>query len=127
MTDHQPSNAPTPSEDTRQIDRLVDGELSAADWVVVNTCAVTRRGEDKARQWVRKVAREVPEAQIAVVGCSVEVSAGRFRDLAGVKLLLGTEEKFRLGEVIADFVARTGARSSFTTMCRTGLPHYIGD
>ncbi len=72
-----------------------------ADWVVVNTCAVTRRGEDKACQWVRRVGREHPRARIAVVGCSVEVSAERFRNLPGVRLLLGTEEKFRLGEVLA--------------------------
>ncbi len=77
------------------------GELEQADWVVVNTCAVTRRGEDKARQWVRKVSREHPGTKIAVVGCSVEANAERFSSLDGVRLLLGTEEKFRLGEALS--------------------------
>ena len=77
--------------------------LDTADWVVVNTCSVTKRGEDKARQWIRKVSREHPEIRIAVVGCAVEVSHDRFNDLPGVKLLLGTEEKFRIGESLKDF------------------------
>ena len=82
------------------------GKLEQADWVVVNTCSVTKRGEDKACQWVRKVGREFPGVGIAVVGCSVEVSAGRFRELEGVGLLLGTEEKFRLGEVLRERLER---------------------
>ena len=82
------------------------GKLEQADWVVVNTCSVTKRGEDKACQWVRKVGREFPRAGIVVVGCSVEVSAGRFRELKGVSLLLGTEEKFRLGEVLRERIER---------------------
>jgi threonylcarbamoyladenosine tRNA methylthiotransferase MtaB len=82
--------------------------LDSADWVVVNTCAVTKRGEDKACQWVRKLGREYPQARIAVVGCSVEVSAGRFSELPGVSLLLGTEEKFRLGEVLAELEQNRG-------------------
>ncbi|MBW7998345.1 MAG: tRNA (N(6)-L-threonylcarbamoyladenosine(37)-C(2))-methylthiotransferase MtaB, partial [Candidatus Glassbacteria bacterium] len=69
---------------------------AGSDWVVVNTCAVTRRGEEKARQWVRRVAREHPDTRIAVVGCSVEASGKKFTGIEGVRLLLGTEEKFRL-------------------------------
>ncbi len=77
-------------------------EPGSADWVVVNTCAVTGRSEDKACQWVRKIGREHPGASIAVVGCSVEVSAERFSDLPGVRLLLGTQEKFRLGRLLTE-------------------------
>ncbi len=90
-------------------------EPGSADWVVVNTCAVTRRSEDKARQWVRKLGREYPDASIAVVGCSVEVSAERFNSLPGVRLLLGTEEKFRLGRFLAD-AAGTGLDAGFTAV-----------
>jgi len=79
----------------------ITGDFSSADWVVVNTCSVTRRGEDKARQWVRKVKRENPGVKIAVVGCAVESSVERFIDLPGVCLLLGTEEKSRLGDFLA--------------------------
>jgi len=87
-------------------------EPSDADWVVVSTCAVTRRAEDKACQWVRRIGRECPQAAVAVLGCSVEVSASRFRDLPNVRLLLGTEEKFRLGEVLAGLAEQGVAQDS---------------
>ncbi|MCE5272734.1 tRNA (N(6)-L-threonylcarbamoyladenosine(37)-C(2))-methylthiotransferase MtaB [bacterium] len=87
-------------------------EPSDADWVVVSTCAVTRRAEDKACQWVRRIGRECPQAAIAVLGCSVEVSAARFRDLPNMRLLLGTEEKFRLGEVLAGLAGQGVAQDS---------------
>jgi len=90
----------------------ITGEPDSADWMVVNTCAVTGRSEDKARRWVRKLGREHPGAAIAVVGCSVEVSAERFSGLPGVRLLLGTEEKFRLGQLLADTSGTGFAESS---------------
>ena len=97
----------------------------SADWVVVNTCAVTKRGEDKACQWVRRIGREHPEARIAVVGCSVEVSAARFAELAGVSLLLGTEEKFRLGEALAEF-EKNGGESRAGPRQASGLVRRLG-
>lgn len=90
------------------------GGIDDADWVVVNTCAVTKRGEDKARQWVRSVAREHPTARIAVVGCSVEANGERFAGIEGVRLLLGTEEKFRLGEVLGRYDEDTAGQLSDT-------------
>ncbi|HUU27625.1 MAG TPA: tRNA (N(6)-L-threonylcarbamoyladenosine(37)-C(2))-methylthiotransferase MtaB [archaeon] len=99
---------------------VITEDFSSADWVVVNTCAVTRRGEDKACQWVRRVGREHPGAKIAVVGCSVEVSAGRFSRLPGVRLLLGTEEKFRLGRILTG-LDETGPGYQVEPACQSGL------
>ncbi len=110
------------------------GDVEQADWVVVNTCAVTRRGEDKARQWVRKISREHPEVKIAVVGCSVEANSERFAEIEGVSLLLGTEEKFRLGQVLirhddspAEQISETGASVKQTAYAEsTVLEAYPG-
>jgi threonylcarbamoyladenosine tRNA methylthiotransferase MtaB len=84
-----------------------------ADWVVVNTCAVTKRSEDKACQWVRRIGREQPGVSIAVTGCSVEVSSERFSGLPGVRLLLGTEEKFSLGRLLAE-IDRDGVKETLS-------------
>src|SRR5262249_60814622 len=40
-----------------------------ADTVVVNTCAVTAEAVRQARQTIRKIARERPQARIVVTGC----------------------------------------------------------
>ena len=40
--------------------------------VVVNTCAVTGEAVRQARQRIRKLARENPEARIIVTGCAAQ-------------------------------------------------------
>src|SRR5437667_3307516 len=41
----------------------------AADLVVVNTCSVTASADQGARQTIRRVARDNPNARIVVTGC----------------------------------------------------------
>ena len=40
-----------------------------ADLVVVNTCSVTATADQGARQTIRRVARDNPNARIVVTGC----------------------------------------------------------
>ena len=40
-----------------------------ADAVIVNTCAVTAEAERQARQTIRKIRRERPDAKLVVTGC----------------------------------------------------------
>ncbi len=40
-----------------------------ADVCLVNTCTVTREGDAKSRQVIRRLARENPDARIVVMGC----------------------------------------------------------
>ena len=42
------------------------------DVVIVNTCAVTTEAERQARQTIRKLRRERPEARIVVTGCAAQ-------------------------------------------------------
>ena len=41
--------------------------------VIVNTCAVTGEAERQARQAIRRVARERPDARIVVTGCAAQI------------------------------------------------------
>ena len=41
----------------------------AANLCIVNTCTVTREGDAKSRQAIRRLARENPESRIVVMGC----------------------------------------------------------
>ena len=45
----------------------------AGETVIVNTCAVTAEAERQARQAIRRVARERPEASIVVTGCAAQI------------------------------------------------------
>jgi threonylcarbamoyladenosine tRNA methylthiotransferase MtaB len=67
----------------------------AEETVIVNTCAVTAEAERQARQTIRKLARERPEARIVVTGCAVQIDPAAWSALPGVHRVLGNAEKLR--------------------------------
>ena len=63
--------------------------------VVINTCAVTTEAERQARQAIRRVARERPDAVIVVTGCAAQIEPDRWAALPGVRRVLGNADKLR--------------------------------
>ncbi len=63
------------------------------DAVVVNTCAVTGEAVRQAKQAIRRIARERPDARIVVTGCAAQIEPGAFVDLPNVGRVIGNEEK----------------------------------
>src|SRR5687768_1632672 len=55
-----------------------------ADAVVVNTCAVTAEAVRQARQTIRRIKRERPQARIVVTGCAAQTEPGTFAAMAEV-------------------------------------------
>ena len=51
---------------------------ASASVVIVNTCAVTAEATRQARQSIRKLAREKPDARIVVTGCAAQVEPETF-------------------------------------------------
>lgn len=94
-------------------------ELSAGleNAVVVNTCAVTAEAVRQARQRIRKLRRENPEAKLIVTGCAAQIEPERFNDMPEVDLVLGNLEKMQAetwadiggaeGIVVKDIMAAT--------------------
>ena len=74
-------------------------ELAAAagigQAVVINTCAVTAEAVRKARQEIRRLARENPGAPLIVTGCAAQVEAAAFAAMPEVSLVLGNHEKMQ--------------------------------
>jgi threonylcarbamoyladenosine tRNA methylthiotransferase MtaB len=66
-----------------------------ADAVVVNTCAVTAEAVRQARQTIRRIKRERPQARIVVTGCAAQTEPGTFAAMAEVDRVLGNEEKMQ--------------------------------
>jgi threonylcarbamoyladenosine tRNA methylthiotransferase MtaB len=63
------------------------------DTVVVNTCAVTAEAVRQARQAIRKVSRERPNARIVVTGCAAQTEPATFAAMREVDRVLGNGEK----------------------------------
>ncbi len=63
------------------------------DTVVVNTCAVTAEAVRQARQAIRALRRERPQAQIVVTGCAAQIEPQTFVAMAEADQVLGNTEK----------------------------------
>ncbi|MBK0325949.1 tRNA (N(6)-L-threonylcarbamoyladenosine(37)-C(2))-methylthiotransferase MtaB [Rhodobacteraceae bacterium F11138] len=63
--------------------------------VIVNTCAVTAEAVRKARQEIRKLRRENPQAQIIVTGCAAQTEPSTFAAMDEVNAVIGNTEKMQ--------------------------------
>lgn len=89
-------------------------ELSAAagieNAVVVNTCAVTAQAVRKARQEIRKLRRDNPDAKMIVTGCAAQIEPASFSEMPEVDFVIGNSEKMQPDiwkGIAADFVGET--------------------
>jgi threonylcarbamoyladenosine tRNA methylthiotransferase MtaB len=63
------------------------------DAVVVNTCAVTNEAVAQARQTIRRLKRERPDARIVVTGCAAQTQPKMFARMAEVDRIVGNDDK----------------------------------
>ncbi|MEQ9692628.1 tRNA (N(6)-L-threonylcarbamoyladenosine(37)-C(2))-methylthiotransferase MtaB [Shimia sp. SDUM112013] len=79
--------------------------------VIVNTCAVTAEAVRKARQEIRKLRRENPDAHIIVTGCAAQTEPETFAQMSEVDRVIGNNEKMQA--------------ATWTAMVQQG-PNFIG-
>ncbi len=68
-------------------------QAGVQDAVIINTCAVTSEAVRKARQDIRKLRRDHPDARIIVTGCAAQTEPDTFARMAEVDLVIGNTEK----------------------------------
>ena len=90
-----------------------------AEAIVVNTCAVTGEAVRQARQAIRKLKREKPDARIVVTGCAAQADSAQFAAMPEVDRVLGNEDKFDRAAwarservAVSDIMAATAMRAS---------------
>src|SRR5215471_14970560 len=71
------------------------GAEGAGDVVIVNTCAVTGEAERQARQAIRRLKRERPQARVVVTGCAAQIGPDRFVAMPEVDRVIGNDKKMR--------------------------------
>lgn len=71
----------------------IDADLDST--IIVNTCAVTGEAVRQARQTIRRLRREHPQARIIVTGCAAQVEPERFAELDEVDHVIGNAEKLK--------------------------------
>ena len=73
-------------------------EAGLSNAIVVNTCAVTGEAVRSARQTIRRLRKENPDAKVIVTGCAAQTEPETFAGMAEVDLVLGNAEKVDLAE-----------------------------
>ena len=63
--------------------------------VVINTCAVTAEAVRKARQDIRRLRRQHPDATLIVTGCAAQTEPDTFARMPEVDRVIGNTEKMR--------------------------------
>lgn len=71
------------------------GDAGLTDTIVINSCAVTNEAVAQARQSIRRLKRERPEARIVVTGCAAQTQPEMFAGMAEVDRVLGNDDKMR--------------------------------
>jgi len=89
-------------------------ELAAAaglgNAVVVNTCAVTAEAVRKAKQEIRRLRREHPDATLIVTGCAAQTEPATFAAMPEVSHVIGNSEKMQAAtwqRFVPDLIGQT--------------------
>ena len=90
----------------------LSSQAGLQDAVIVNTCAVTAEAVRKARQEIRKLRRQHPNARLIVTGCAAQIEPHTFSAMDEVDAVIGNTEKMLPGTwkgLAADFIGETEA------------------
>ncbi|MDE6811255.1 MAG: tRNA (N(6)-L-threonylcarbamoyladenosine(37)-C(2))-methylthiotransferase MtaB [Muribaculaceae bacterium] len=108
--------------------RRAEGE-EVPDICVINTCSVTEMADKKARSLIRRIVRRWPQTTVVVTGCYAQLKPQEASSIAGVDIVLGSNEKLRIAQYIdrweadhAPIVESTCSRDikSFLPSCERG-------
>jgi threonylcarbamoyladenosine tRNA methylthiotransferase MtaB len=76
------------------------------DIFIINTCSVTENADKKCHKVVREARLISPDAYVAIIGCYAQLKPQEIAGIPGVDAVLGAAEKFRLHELLDDFVRK---------------------
>ena len=79
------------------------------DLYVVNTCTVTAESDRKARQAIRRLLSENPEAFLIVTGCSAQKAADAIAAIPGVDCIVGNRNKLAVADAAVSLL-RAGVK-----------------
>src|SRR6201996_6656955 len=101
-----------------------------ADTIVINSCAVTNEAVAQARQSIRRLKRERPDARIVVTGCAAQTQAEMFAEMGEVDRVIGNDDKmsadaWRATRAALDAAASEKIAVSDIMSVREMAPHLI--
>ena len=80
-----------------------DNETGQRDIYILNSCTVTHVADSKARQSIRKVKRNNPEAVTIMTGCYAERDKDKIKEINEVDLVITNQEKKDILKKVYDY------------------------
>lgn len=74
------------------------------DVFVINTCSVTENADKECRSLIRKAKKISPNSFVTIIGCYAQLKPNEIASIEGVDAVLGAAEKFKMFELLNDFV-----------------------
>ena len=81
------------------------GENEPAGVLIVNSCTVTAQSDQKARQALRRLKRQNPEAVTVLTGCWPQAFPQEAEKLMEADIILGNSKRGELGSRIREYLA----------------------
>ena len=86
------------------------------DAYVINTCTVTAESDRKARQMIRRMISNNPNAYILVTGCYSQVSPEEVAAIRGVDYICGSSNKMTVVDALC-VLAKSGEKNKACQIC----------
>jgi threonylcarbamoyladenosine tRNA methylthiotransferase MtaB len=98
--------------------------------IVINSCAVTNEAVAQARQSIRRLKRERPDARIVVTGCAAQTQGRMFAEMREVDRVIGNDDKmhnvaWRETRAAFDIVGSEKVAVSDIMAVREMAPHLV--
>ena len=95
----------------------------SADICLINTCSVTEVADHKCRQAIHRMVRQNPGAFVVVTGCYAQLEPERISKIAGVDLILGSNEKANLVQFLSEAFTRRAAADDTHVLCNSAAQY----
>lgn len=85
-----------------------------ADLYIINSCSVTEHSDKKCRNFIRKVHKLNPKAEIFVTGCYAQLKAKEVSKIEGVTAVFGQHEKAKIFSFAQELFSKPTNTQPFT-------------
>lgn len=90
------------------INQFVDNGFELGDFhdvcdvYIINTCSITEVSDAKSRKIIRQAIKRNPDAVVAVMGCYAQLKPEDIKDIEGVDVLVGTNNRHLLYPLVME-------------------------
>ncbi|MFN3849907.1 MAG: tRNA (N(6)-L-threonylcarbamoyladenosine(37)-C(2))-methylthiotransferase MtaB [Spirosomataceae bacterium] len=95
------------------------------DIFIINTCSVTENADKKCRKIVKEANKINPDGYVAIIGCYAQLKPQEISEIEGVDAVLGAAEKFRLVDLLGDFVKEPRAKDESAKVYNSNIEEVV--